>query len=237
MIAIGNFLFRYRNGLFPLVYALLLLRSPRLLPDDRAALILGLLVAIAGQALRAITIGLEYIVRGGRNRQVYAEGLVQGGVFAHCRNPLYVGNYLIVVGVGLASNSLLFVAVAIPFFAFSYWAIIAAEENYLRKKFGPEFDAYCARVNRVVPDFSGFSRTIASMRFNWRRLIVAEYGSTYLWTAAITLVTLKNAWRNGHSEDATIWALCIIFIVVTVGYTVARVLKKSGRLEENPAQA
>ena len=25
---------------------------------------------------------------------------------------------------------------ALPFFAFAYWAIIAAEENYLRGKFG-----------------------------------------------------------------------------------------------------
>src|SRR5215510_4259191 len=107
MIAIGNFLFHYRNGLFPLVYALLLFKSPPLLPDYRVAALLGFLVAASGQLLRAVTVGLEYIIRGGRHREVYADKLVQGGIFAHCRNPLYVGNYVILIGVGLASNSLL----------------------------------------------------------------------------------------------------------------------------------
>src|SRR5205814_7404454 len=100
----------------------------------------GFLVASAGQMLRAATIGLEYIIRGGRKRQVYAEKLVQGGVFAHCRNPLYLGNFVILLGVGLASNSVLFLCIAIPFFAFAYWALIAAEENYLRNKAEHEFD-------------------------------------------------------------------------------------------------
>src|SRR5678815_5444661 len=68
----------------------------------------GLLIALSGQVLRAVTIGLEYIIRGGRNRQVYAEKLVTGGMFAHCRNPLYVGNFLVLVGLGVASCSALF---------------------------------------------------------------------------------------------------------------------------------
>src|SRR5207249_3584830 len=105
IVKIGKLLFHYRNGLFPLVYGLLVLKSEPALPDYRVASLLGFLVGLLGQLLRAVTIGLEYIIRGGRNRQVYAEKLVQGGIFAHCRNPLYLGNVLIVVGVGLASNS------------------------------------------------------------------------------------------------------------------------------------
>ena len=233
MIRIGNFLFHYRNGLFPLVYALLIFRSTPLLTDYRLAALLGLLVAGAGQFLRAITIGLEYIIRGGRDRQVYAARLVQGGIFAHCRNPLYLGNYLILLGLGLASNSMLFLAVAVPFFAFAYWAIIAAEEDYLRKKFGSEFDDYCARVNRLVPDFSGIGQTVAGMRFNWRRLITAEYGSAYIWMAGITLVTLNNLWRSGQYDWglASVRALWGVFLAVTLAYALARLLKKTGRLK------
>ena len=69
IIRIGNFLFHYRNGLFPLVYALLIFKSQPLLHDYRLAAAIGFLVALTGQLLRAITIGLDYIVRGGRNRQ------------------------------------------------------------------------------------------------------------------------------------------------------------------------
>jgi protein-S-isoprenylcysteine O-methyltransferase Ste14 len=235
MVAVGNFLFHYRNGLFPLVYALLIFKSHPLLADYRVAALVGFLVALSGQLLRAITIGLEYIIRGGRDRQVYAEKLVQGGIFAHCRNPLYVGNFVIILGVAIASNSVLFFGVAVPFFIFAYWAIIAAEENYLRNKFGREFDDYCARVNRLLPNPSGLRQTLAGMRFNWRRLITAEYGSTYIWLAAVIGVTLKNAWLNGEfqTEQPIVWCLWSLLAFVTLAYVVARFLKKSGFLK-NP---
>jgi protein-S-isoprenylcysteine O-methyltransferase Ste14 len=232
MIALGHFLFLYRNGIFPLIYALLLFNSRPILPNDWTAAVLGLAIAASGQLLRAVTVGLEYIIRGGRKRHVYADRLVQGGVFAHCRNPLYLGNYLILVGVGLASNSLLFAACALPLFALAYAAIIAAEEEYLRGKFGAEFDSYCSRVNRIIPDFSGFGQTLAGMRFNWRRLITAEYGSAYIWMAAVILVALKNAWQHGHpGGSAFVVLLGIAFVLLSLAYLMARVLKKTGRLK------
>ena len=232
MVALGNFLFRYRNGLFPLVYGLLIFRSRPLLENYRVALWLGFSVALTGQLLRVLTIGLEYIIRGGRDHQVYAEKLVTGGVFAHCRNPLYVGNFLILLGVGVASNSTLFLGIGIPFFTLAYWAIIAAEENYLRSKFGTEFNDYCTRVNRLVPNLSGIRKTLVGMRFNWRRLITAEYGSAFIWITAIILVTLKNLWLSGEYRTAPsiVWSLWILLVLVMLAYAVARFLKKSGLL-------
>ena len=233
MIRIGNFLFHYRNGLFPLFYILIFLNGPKAFPDSQLALIMGILIAALGQGLRAWTVGLDYIVRGGRNRRVYADNLVQGGLFAHCRNPLYVGNYLILVGVGVASNSLLFLTIALPFFLFAYRAIIAAEEAFLLGKFGNEFTRYCARVNRVLPNFSGLSKSLEGMRFNWRRLISAEYGSAYLWMAAIILVSFKNLWFAGQYSihTAPAQALWAALATVTLAYGLARFLKKSGKLE------
>ncbi len=233
MIRIGNFIFHYRNSLFPLAYLFLFLNGPHAFPDYRIAAAVGLIVALAGQGLRALTIGLEYIIRGGRNRRVYAEKLVQGGIFGHCRNPLYVGNFLIIVGLGIASNSVLFLCLGIPFFLFAYWAIVAAEENFLRGKFGDEFSAYCARVNRLVPSFSGLGSTLHGMRFNWRRLLSAEYGSTYAWLMAIILLTLKNLWSNGHYDRHREfgWTLWSMLFLVTIAYGIARYLKKSGALK------
>jgi protein-S-isoprenylcysteine O-methyltransferase Ste14 len=235
MIRIGNFFFHYRNGLFPLFYLLVFLNGPAAIPDHRVAFLAGLLVALAGQTLRAVTVGLDYIVRGGRNRQVYAKRLVHGGLFAHCRNPLYVGNYLILVGVGLASNSLLFLAIGLPFFLFAYRAIIAAEEAFLLGKFGAEFAEYCRRVNRVLPNFSGLSQTLKGMRFNWRRVISAEYGSAYIWMAAIILAGLKNIWFGGgyDLQRADVRALWVSFALVSVAYAVARYFKKSRKLDAN----
>ncbi len=234
MVRIGNFLFHYRNGLFPLVYLLLFIKSQPLFPDYRLAAAIGFAVGAFGQALRAVTIGLEYIIRGGKNRQVYAEKLVQGGIFAHCRNPLYVGNFTIIVGVAIASNSILFMAVGIPFFIFAYWAIIAAEENFLRGKFGDEFEAYCKRVNRLLPNLGGLSETLKGMHFNWRRLITAEYGSTFIWLAAIILVTLKNIWQAGdyHNGSPFVWTMWGSLILVLLAYATARFCKKRGILAQ-----
>ena len=233
MVRIGNFFFHYRNGLFPLLYILIFLNGPSAFSDHRLALLLGVLVALAGQTLRAVTVGLDYIVRGGRNRQVYADRLVHGGLFAHCRNPLYVGNYLILVGVGIASNSLLFLAIGLPFFLFAYWAIIAAEEAFLRGKFGADFTEYCSRVNRLLPNFSGLNKTLEGMRFNWRRLISAEYGSAYIWMAAIILASLKNLWFGGGYDihKPMIQSLWFSLLLVSVAYAVARYFKKRGLLE------
>lgn len=233
MIRIGKFFFRYRNGLFPFLYLLIFLHGPAAFPNYRLAFLIGVLVAMAGQGLRAVTVGLDYVFHGGRNRQVYAERLAQGGVFAHCRNPLYVGNYLILVGVGIASNSLLFLAIGLPFFLFAYWAIIAAEEAYLSGMFGDEFSKYCSRVNRLLPNFSGLNKTLKVRRFNWQQLISTDYGSAYIWMAGIILASLKNLWFGGRYDfhRPTVQALWLSLLLVSVAYAVARYLKKRGMLE------
>jgi len=239
MIRIGNFLFHYRNGLFPLAYGLLFAPTPALFDSDWLAALLGLGVALMGQMLRALTIGLAYIIRGGMNRQVYAEKLVTGGIFAHCRNPLYVGNMLTILGLGLASNSVLFLALGAPLFVFCYMAIILAEENFLRNKFGSDFEDYCRRVNRVLPRVSGLRATIGSMEFRWHRLLIKEYGSTFAWTAGMTLVVAKNLWWHRGFEAARqpIWALGGVLLLLILAYTAARVVKKSQLFKAPPEPA
>lgn len=233
MVRIGNFLFHYRNGLFPAAFVLLFWKYRPVFDSDLVAAAIGVSVALVGQALRAVTIGLAYIIRGGKNRQVYAEDLVTGGLFSHCRNPLYDGNILILAGVGLASNSLVFIAVMMPLFLFAYRAIIAAEENFLRGKFGQQFDDYCARVNRYWPRFSGLRETVRGMEFNWQRLIVKEYGSTFAWTAGALAVVMKNLWMSGDYtlQSPLLQALAASLVLVTLAYGIARYLKKSGTLQ------
>ena len=101
MVKLGNLLFHNRNWLFPLFYLVLFIPSPEVFNDPVTAMLIGFGIALIGQLIRIITIGLVYIVRGGRNRRVYADDLVTTGIFSHCRNPLYVGNILILVGLGV----------------------------------------------------------------------------------------------------------------------------------------
>ena len=152
---IGDFLFRYRNVIFPLCLPLAFLPAPALFASPLLAGVVGFLICATGEAVRVTTIGLQYIVRGGRNRRVYAKDLVTGGIYAHTRNPMYVGNALILVGLAIASNSWLSVAVVIPLYLFTCMAIVAAEERYLRGRFGDAFDAYCRDVPRWLPRLAG----------------------------------------------------------------------------------
>jgi len=113
MIQIGNFFFKYRNILFIFLYLLLFVPSPPLFGEHALGphyywfpIVTGLMVTFAGQLIRGGTIGLQYIIRGGVDKKVYADKLVTEGVFSHVRNPLYVGNVLMLLGVGILANSI-----------------------------------------------------------------------------------------------------------------------------------
>lgn len=191
MVSLGNFLFRHRNKLFPVFYLLLFVPSPEVTSEFAPMLVAGFAVSVVGQVIRIGTVGLKYIVRGGRNRRVYAEELVTEGIFAHCRNPLYVGNILTLAGLGIMSNSLLFNLVATPLFILMYHAIVRAEEDFLRGRFGEAYDRYVQDVNRWVPSPSGLGETLSSMEFNWMRVLVKEYTTVYIWLSGAVLVTMK----------------------------------------------
>ena len=233
MIQIGNFFFQYRNWVFIPLYLALFIPAPILLtePYHPWLLFAGLSITIFGEAIRGATIGLAYIRRGGRNKTVYASNLVTEGIFNHCRNPLYVGNILMLLGVGILSNSLLYTALIIPAFLFIYQAIVMAEENFLRGKFGAEFEAYCQRVNRWIPEFKGLQATFNSMQFNWRRWLVKELSSLYIWLLAITcIVLLKYPELTGYDQGLRNQLLIYIVPSITIIYLSIRYLKKSGKL-------
>lgn len=224
MIAIGNFLFRYRNALFPLAFGLVFLPGPRLFADPPGVLLLGAAVALLGQALRAATIGLKYVIRGGRERCVYAEDLVTEGLYAHTRNPMYVGNLLILAGIAVASNSWACVIVAVPLFAFFYACIVAAEEDFLRGRFGPAFEAYARDVPRWGIRSSGLIQMIRSTRFSWRRVLVKEYGTPFAWISGLCALGLI---RGAAAESSLAAVLVAILVLAGVSWGIARWLKKA----------
>lgn len=239
MVQIGNFFFKYRNWLFIIFYALLFVpHVPQLFTENNLGqnyywypVIIGLVITIAGQAIRGATIGLAYIIRGGKDKKVYAEDLVTSGIFAHCRNPLYVGNILMLAGVGILSNSLLYVVIMIPFFLFVYQAIVLAEENFLRTKFVEQFNNYCANVNRWVPRLKGMNATFSSMQFNWKRYIAKEHTTTFIWLCGILLLLLfyypQLTNNNIHLRNIL---LIVILAFLLIIYIIIRVIKKSGKL-------
>ena len=242
MVHLGRFLFRFRGIVFTaIVLGALLVSTPRYVLG-RADLdpwmdALGVLVALLGLAVRAVTIGYEYIVRGGRNRQVYADRLVQGGIYAHTRNPMYLGNGLILLGWALIVNAPEFYAVALPLTMLFYAAIIAAEEAYLRDKFGAEFDAYCARVSRILPSLFGLRGSLEDMQFNWRRVLVKDYNTIFL---SVLLLAGLVLWDDfvilGATTLPALERVLTLVVPWVALYVVVWRLKKTRRLEADRPQ-
>ncbi|MEO6455512.1 MAG: isoprenylcysteine carboxylmethyltransferase family protein, partial [Ginsengibacter sp.] len=215
MIAIGNFFFKYRNFLFIFLYLLLFIPSPLIFSKIFFhstywiwPVAIGLIVTFAGQIIRGLTIGLIYIIRGGKNRNIYAEDLVTQGIFSHCRNPLYLGNILMLLGVGILSDSAIYVFIVMPVFIFIYHAIVLAEENFLRKKFGDAFSKYCSLVNRWLPDLRGLIHTLRGFTFNWRRWLLKEYNTQFVWLSGIVFILLfKYPKVTSGNKDVRNWIL------------------------------
>lgn len=232
MVAIGNFFFRYRTSVSPLLLLLVFIPGPPILSDPFWAAIAGLAIAALGQIVRGATIGLDYIVRGGRNHRVYADRLVTEGLFRHSRNPLYVGKFLMALGLGLGTNRWPALIALCAAYSFMYHSVVLAEEAYLRDKFGAAFDEYCRQVPRWWPRLGGLAETFSHFRFNWRRVLVKEYSAPLGWVLPIVLICFYNM-RDGTGAPShpvgSIVLLGLVVVVLVFWFTAAWI-KKGGRL-------
>ncbi|MCY7409532.1 MAG: isoprenylcysteine carboxylmethyltransferase family protein [Chitinophagales bacterium] len=230
MVKFGNFIFHYRNFLFPVFYLLLFIPSPTIFNNYLAAIVAGICISFTGELIRALVMGLVNIQHGGRDRNIYSADLITDGIFSHCRNPLYIGNILILLGLGVAANSLLFILILIPLFIFFYQAIVIAEEDFLTKNFGEPYTAYKSKVNRWLPDLNGIGKTFSSMHFSIQRVLVKEYNSTYLWMSCFVLLVMKFYWKK---NDAAVYEslpyLIVSLIFLLLCYLFIRYMKKSKR--------
>jgi protein-S-isoprenylcysteine O-methyltransferase Ste14 len=145
-------------------------------------------IVLTGHALRLLA--LRHIGPNSRTHDLGAATLVTQGPYAIVRNPLYLGNWLIAVGLCFfAQLSWLFVVGPAVVFAL-YYTAIRAEEGFLRERFGAGYRAYCAATPRLFP------RALLSRR-GWQLLTAKgtqpvwrtkEY-QAFLNTSALILLT------------------------------------------------
>ena len=74
--------------------------------------------------------------------------LVTTGVYSFARNPIYVGFFLILVGIAMLAAWDWLVMFALVFAAIIHWGVVQREERYLAAKFGDAYAAYKLRVRR-----------------------------------------------------------------------------------------
>ena len=238
-IAVGSFFFRYRNGVFPVMFAVaVLIGRPRILGGaafDKVLAASGAVAALAGEAVRLTTIGYEYIERGGKQGKVYASRLVEGGMYGQTRNPMYLGNGLIAAGMSLFSGAPFAYFVVVPLFLFIYQAIIMTEETYLRQQFGKDYEDYCAKVPRFFPSFRDGLRSFRGMGYHWKRALRQDLSTI---TALLLGLCLLPIWRTFFLEGldaakAILPRTLALSLITLACYAILVVLKKQKRLHDS----
>ena len=103
----------------------------------------GLLLVAPGLWLRGYAAG--YVKKNAE--------LTRTGPYAYTRNPLYLGSVLIAAGFAVAAGRWWLVVLLVAMFLAIYIPTILSEETFLRSAF-PGFDAYAAKVPRLLPRFT-----------------------------------------------------------------------------------
>jgi len=223
LVKLGNVFYHYRNYFFPVLYAALFIPSPALFNDLNIALISGAILIFLGMFVRCVTVGLVYIIRGGQNRRIYAEGLVTGGIYQICRNPMYLGNILLLIGFALFSNSLLYMAIIIPMMLFIYLGIIKAEEAFLYGKFGEQYLAFKNSTNAIIPKLGRINRAFQGHNFRYKLVLANEHNGIFMYSSGmIFLLYFHKTWDMVQS--------LVVFSVLLIVFLVSKWFKRTGRL-------
>jgi protein-S-isoprenylcysteine O-methyltransferase Ste14 len=227
---VGRWLFRWRS-LTPLPVIALLLALERISPRPEEGLSTAWAAAsvslcILGQALRVLVRGVVPLNTSNQGLRLGAGSLNTGGAYRFTRNPLYLGNLLIVVGLlALAfgpSRNPLAATLGLLFFCFEYFFIILAEEDFLETRFGEAYREYRRRVPRFWPRPSPASTGGSVQRFDWLRALRTEHNGAAAWiSGAITLIGVRRHpkgqltdWREVWPEGMALLLLGLIYLFI-----------------------
>ena len=136
---------------------------------------LGIPFILLGEFIRILSSG--YLERKGKK-------LATSGPFAFVRNPLYIGNFILGLGVVLVSNNLFNFALFIIGFSILYFGTVKKEEGVLSTEFGADYADYIREVPRFFPRFTPYSKTSRDP-FQWKSVIKHR---EYITVAGIVIV-------------------------------------------------
>jgi len=232
--SLGNRFFRWRSYL-PLFMAVLFLAAmfsqPGAASPDhphRPWQAGCLLVSLAGLGLRFFTVGFAPRGTSGRNtRGQVAETLNTTGIYSLVRNPLYLGNFLIWLGLSLFIQVWWCSVIVILCFTLFYERIIFAEEAFLRERFGASFTDWTAITPAIIPNFKNWRAP--SLPFSWKSALKREYSSWFATVTSFTvLAILRDSLQKGRLKLDKNWL--VIFAFSLAIYLSIRALKKKTQI-------
>ncbi len=240
----GDFLFRYRSYLplciLPLFILVIFTSETYLYCDgvyNTSLVIAAIFVGLLGQGIRIWVAGFVPRDTSGRNtKEQKASVLNHTGLYSVCRNPLYLGNFLMMLAPIILLGNWLFIVV----FALSFWLyyerIIFAEESFLRVKFGQEYIDWTLKTPPFFPKLSGYIPN--DMDFSFRSMIRREYNSFFGLTSSLFvfhyIIAVIVNWQRGGGVEfiAPDSILTYLFIISAVFYLLIRIMVKTTKIFE-----
>ncbi|MDA3814690.1 MAG: isoprenylcysteine carboxylmethyltransferase family protein [Candidatus Cloacimonetes bacterium] len=226
----GSWLFKHRSYLptllIPLVVIGIFTSQFKLSNSLYANLYNWFCVVIStlGFYIRIITIGQVPRKTSGRNtKKQIAETLNTTGIYSIFRHPLYVGNFLMWLGIFFYTRSIWTVIVFILIFWLYYERIMYTEEAFLSNKFGDVYDKWAKHTPAVIPKFSLHCKSTFS--FSMKNVFKREYSGFLGLVISFVLVANLNICFAVKKITYSRESLIILLISIVI-YAVIRSLKK-----------
>lgn len=237
MVKHGHTMFRYRSYLPLLIIPPLLIAMKESLyveemVGDRIEdywVFFCFLISIFGFLVRCYTVGSVPAGTSGRNTQSQrANHLNVTGMYSIVRNPLYLGNFIIILGVLLSIKVWWLVLLGALVFFIYMERIILAEENFLASSYGQKYLDWRAKTPVIWPNFSLWIKP--EMPFSYKTVMKREYpgliaiGTAYFITEFVTDVFFEKEKISEWIVDDWAWPFMLVTVLV-IGLTL-RYLKK-----------
>jgi protein-S-isoprenylcysteine O-methyltransferase Ste14 len=236
----GNTLFKYR-GQIPVL--LFFLAVPVIYftkydqieePVQIGLTVVSLLLSIIGFVIRAYAIGTTPKGTSGRNtEEQVAESLNKTGIYSSLRHPLYLGNFLIWIGIVVFTFNIYFVVIVSLAFWLYYERIMFAEERFLERKFGEDYLSWSEKVPAFIPDFKNYIK--GNIPFSFKSVLRREYSGLLAIVAGFAFVDHLRFYVLNHSFSlwristyAVIACAVVAFMLRTLKHQ-TKLLNEEGR--------
>ncbi len=231
----GEWLFRWRSyiPLLPLALVILVVLTSFEYPYGSAALdrvweFFCFSISLIGVGIRVRSVGHAPGGTSGRNTDgQLAKALNTTGMYSVVRHPLYLGNFLMWLGVVLLPRSAWLAVVTSLFYWIYYERIMFAEEEFLTEQFGEEYISWASRTPAFLPRWSAW--TAPRLPFCLRTVLKRELSTGFALIVAFTLVEVVSDFAiYGRWTLDLVWAG--IFTVGLLAFLTLALLKKKTRV-------
>ncbi|MBT3611734.1 MAG: DUF1295 domain-containing protein [Flavobacteriales bacterium] len=220
----GNFLFKYR-GQFPVL--LFILSVPFIFLTDyniisyrqhNFFMLTAISISVLGFFVRFYTIGTTPKGTSGRNtKEQVADVLNSSGMYSMVRHPLYLGNYLIWLGISLASFNIYFAIIMSLLFWIYYERIMFAEERFLERKFGKDYLNWSAELPAFFPSILNFKKS--DTQFSIITVLRREYASVLAAVVGFSFIEVFRTYSGSNNwsiSDCTVDILGVTGIFIFI---------------------